>query len=229
MPVTSHPAVVALFVRCPVPGRVKTRLARTLGNETACTLYRAMVADIIVNVRASGLPLYLFHDTSDAGCLPVEWSAAAQNVFSQEGANLGERMNAAFERSFAAGADGLILAGSDIPGIDPALLLSAREAIENNDAVFSPAFDGGYCLVASKKGRYNSSIFRGIPWSTPAVMDMTVAACTGLGLTCHLLPPRRDIDTLDDLHAYCVAPSDSALTTNTLLIAQGFLALPSDR
>jgi glycosyltransferase A (GT-A) superfamily protein (DUF2064 family) len=148
----------------------------------------------------------------------------ADRVFSQEGSSLGERMNAAFERSFAVGAEGVILTGSDIPGIDAPLLRAAREAIENHDAVFSPAFDGGYCLVASTQRRYNGSIFREIPWSTPAVMDMTVAVCAGLGISCHLLPPRRDIDTLDDLIAYCGALSDSASTTNALLIAQGFLA-----
>jgi rSAM/selenodomain-associated transferase 1 len=224
MPVSNQQTVVALFVRCPVPGRVKTRLARNLGDEVACALYRAIVADIIANIRVSGLPLFLFHDTPDADRLPTEWVAAADRMFSQEGVTLGERMNAAFERSFAAGAEGLILTGSDIPGIDASLLLAAGEAIENHAAVFSPAFDGGYCLVASKKDSYSGSIFREIPWSTPAVMDMTVAVCTALGLSCHLLPPRRDIDTLDDLIEYCGTPSDSASTTNTLLTVKGFLA-----
>ncbi|MBL0224402.1 MAG: TIGR04282 family arsenosugar biosynthesis glycosyltransferase [Geobacteraceae bacterium] len=215
--------VAAIFVRHPVPGRVKTRLATDLGDEPACDLYRAMVADGLANVKACGLPLLLFHDGRDAAGLPPEWTGSADLIFGQEGESLGERMSAAFERSFAAGATGVILTGSDIPGIDTGLLSSAREALELYDIVISPAFDGGYCLVASTRGRYNSLIFQGIPWSTPYVLEMTVAACSDHGLSYRLLEPRQDIDTMDDLAAYCRRPSGSAHATNAWLIARGLM------
>lgn len=215
--------IAAVFVRQPVPGRVKTRLACALGNEAACDLYRAMVADCIANVRASGLPLYIFHDGQDAAGLPAEWTGAADYVFCQEGESLDERMGAAFERSFAAGARGMILVGSDIPGMDAGLLQSAREAIQCHDAVFAPAFDGGYCLVAARRDRFTRDIFHGIPWSTACVLDMTVAACRAHGVSYRLLDPRRDIDTMDDLAAYCRTPSASAPATNAWLAARGLL------
>jgi rSAM/selenodomain-associated transferase 1 len=217
--------VAAIFVRHPVPGRVKTRLATDLGDEPACNLYRAMVADILANVRACGLPLFLFHDGPDAAGLPPEWIAAADRIFAQEGESLGERMNAAFERSFAAGVQGVILTGSDIPGIDTGLLSSAREALELHDIVISPAFDGGYCLVASTRGRYNSMVFQGIPWSTPCVLEETVAACSDHGLSYRLLESRQDIDTTDDLAAYCRRPSGAAHATNAWLIVRGLMAV----
>jgi rSAM/selenodomain-associated transferase 1 len=213
--------VVALFVRCPVPGRVKTRLARDLGDEAACALYRAMVVDSIAAVRSSGLPLFLFYDSPETAGLPPEWSELADSIFEQEGESLGERMRAAFKQSFAAGAHGVILTGSDIPGIDAGLLQSALEALEHTDAVFSPALDGGYCLVASNRESFDSRIFEGIPWSTPRVLDMTIAACSANGLSYCLLEPRQDIDTMDDLAAYCRKPSESALATNAWLVAQG--------
>ena len=224
MTVSRQQAVVAIFVRHPVPGRVKTRLARALGDEAACDLYRAMVVDCIAAARACGLPLFLFHDGQVAAGLPPEWTGAADTVFRQEGVSLGERMSAAFERSFAAGAEGVILTGSDIPGIDADLLRSALESIEHHDAVFAPALDGGYCLVASRSGRFNSGIFREIPWSTPRVLDMTVAACAAHGVSYRLLEPRQDIDTMDDLAAYCRKPSESAPVTNAWLVARGLLA-----
>ena len=216
-------AVIAVFVRHPVPGRVKTRLARDLGDEAACGLYRAMVADCIANVGACGLPLFLFHDGQDTAGLPPEWMEAAAALFSQEGASLGERMTAAFERSFSAGALGVILTGSDIPGIDAGLLRSALESIESHAAVLSPAFDGGYCLVASNKGCFDSRIFQGIPWSTSRVLEMTVAACTAHGVSYRLLEPRQDIDTMDDLASYCRNPSPSAPATNAWLAERGLL------
>jgi rSAM/selenodomain-associated transferase 1 len=220
-----HQTVVAIFVRNPVPGRVKTRLARDLGEQAACDLYRVMVADCIANVSASGLPLFLFHDGQAGAGLPPEWIGAADRVFRQEGESLGERMSAAFERSFSAGAAGVILTGSDIPGIDAELLRSALKSIEHYDEVFSPAFDGGYCLVASTKGSFNSKVFQGIPWSTSRVLDRTVAACTAHGISYLLLEPRQDIDTMDDLAAYCRQPSGSAPATNAWLCARGLLDL----
>jgi rSAM/selenodomain-associated transferase 1 len=215
--------VVAVFVRCPVPGRVKTRLARDLGDEDACDLYRAMVVDCLAAVRSCGLPLFLFYDGPTAAGLPPEWAEVADLIFRQEGESLGERMRAAFERSFAAGADGVVLMGSDIPGIDAGLLQSALDDLEHTDAVFSPALDGGYCLVAAKRENFDSRIFEGIPWSTPRVLDMTVAICSANDLTFCLLETRQDIDTLDDLAAYCSKPSESALATNAWLVSQGLL------
>lgn len=215
--------VVCIFVRCPAPGRVKTRLARDLGNEAACDLYRAMVADLIATVRACGMPLFLCHDGQDATGLPSEWIEAAATVIRQQGKSLGERMSAAFEDAFAIGAGGVILTGSDIPGMDAMLLRSAQTAIEQHDVVFAPALDGGYCLVAAKKNHVNDIIFQNIPWSTPSVLEMTLAACTTHGLSYQTLEPRRDIDTLDDLSAYCRNPAATAPATNAWLASRGLL------
>ena len=226
MTTSRQQTVVAVFVRCPVPGRVKTRLAHDLGDEDACDFYRAMVADCIANVRACGLPLFLFHDGQDSAGLPPEWIAEADTVFRQEGDSLGERISAAFERSFSAGAVGVILTGSDIPGIDAGLLCSALESIENHDVVFSPAFDGGYCLVASKKDSFNNSIFRNIPWSTSRVLETTLDRCKTDGLSYTLLDPRQDIDTRNDIEAYCRHPSPHATSTNSWLVSHGYLLPP---
>jgi hypothetical protein len=218
--------VAAIFVRQPVPGRVKTRLARALGDGDACDLYRAMVADCLAAVRACGLPLFLFHDGQDSAGLPSEWTGAADAVFRQEGESLGESMSAAFERSFSAGATAVILTGSDIPGLDSGLLRSAQAAVELYDIVLSPAFDGGYCLVASKRVHYNNGIFQGIPWSTARVLELTLAASDAHGLSCHLLETCQDIDMLDDIKNYCRHPSPHATFTNTWLVSHRFIVPP---
>jgi rSAM/selenodomain-associated transferase 1 len=213
---------VALFVRHPLPGRVKTRLVCDLGDEGACDLYRAMVADIIENITRCDLPLYLFHDGVDATGLPKEWVDAADDIVSQRGDSLGERMTAAFAFLFSIGRERVILIGSDIPGIDAELLQSAIEAIEGFDMVFSPAFDGGYCLVASKLCSFNDSIFRNIPWSTSRVLETTLDICKTDGLTYRILDTRQDIDTLKDIAAYCRHPYPQAAYTNNWLSAQGY-------
>jgi rSAM/selenodomain-associated transferase 1 len=216
---------VALFVRHPVPGRVKTRLSCDLGNEAACDLYRAMVADSIANIRASVLPMCLFHDGLDAAGLPEEWVTVAEDVIMQEGDALGERMTAAFESLFSAGRERVILIGSDIPGIDAGLLRSASAAMKEFDVVICPAFDGGYCLVAAHKGSFNAALFQNIPWSTSGVLGATLDFCGRAGLTCTLLDPRQDIDTLDDVMAYCRHPATHADSTNSWLAAHGYMEL----
>lgn len=214
---------VALFVRHPLPGYVKTRLACDLGDEAACELYQAMVADIIVNVSACHLPIYLFHDGQHTVGLPKEWLQAAHDVVGQSGDALGERMAAAFEYLFSIDRKQVILIGSDIPGIDTALLQSAVAAMKRADVLFSPAFDGGYCLVASRKDSFNAEIFQNIPWSTAAVLEKTLERCKSAGLKYTLLEPRQDIDTLDDIKAYCNTPSSCATFSNNWLISHGYM------
>jgi rSAM/selenodomain-associated transferase 1 len=216
-------ACVALFIRHPLPGRVKTRLARDLGNEAACTLYQAMVADILVSVKTSGLPLYLFHDGLSVDGLPAEWLTGSDGIIKQSGNSLGERMTAAFEYLYSIGREQVILIGSDIPGIDAGLLLSANAGIAFNDVVFSPALDGGYCLIGSAKDHFDSRLFLNIPWSTDRVLSTSLDLCDAAGITYSLLEPRQDIDTLDDVENYCRQPSMHASSTNDWLISNGYM------
>lgn len=212
---------VALFVRHPVPGCVKTRLARHLGNKSACDLYKAMVADVIANIKASRLPIILFHDGTDAAGLPEEWLTVADKVFEQQGVTIGERMAAAFERLFAEGVQQVLLVGSDIPGIDVQLLQSAVEAIGNHavDVAIAPAFDGGYCLISFRMETFDCRLFRGISWSTSSVLSETMELCDDYGLKLKLLESRQDIDTIDDLWAYNASSCKYSPATNAWLAA----------
>ena len=213
-----HSAAVALLVRHPLPGQVKSRLAHDIGRENACDLYKAMVADALVNIKSSCLPLFLFHDGLQQAGLPANWLAAAKGVYRQEGETLGERMSGAFARLFANGVQKAILVGSDIPGIDVPLLQSAVDALDSSAVVFSPAFDGGYCLVAFRKESYCDNIFRNIPWSTEHVLKNTLEVCRAENLSYTLLDYRQDIDNLQDLLAYRRRPSSTALATNQWLL-----------
>lgn len=214
-------SAVALFVRQPIPGCVKTRLARFLGDEAACSLYCAMVADAVAQITASGLPLFLFYDGGEAADLPAEWRAASVRAVRQDGDSLGERMAAAFEALFSSGVEQVMVAGSDIPGISAPVLNQAGASLASHDLAIVPAVDGGYCLLAARRDRYNPAIFRGIPWSTPAVLSATLEVCAAHGVSVTLLDPLQDLDTRSDLEAYCAHPSLHAVSTNTWLTTAG--------
>jgi rSAM/selenodomain-associated transferase 1 len=203
---------------------VKTRLARRLGAEAACSLYAAMAGDAL-RQAGEAAPVALFHDGApgDEGQLPGAWLRASAFVLPQEGQGLGERMASAFGRLFDGGAERAALAGSDAPGVDGALLRLALDALDDFDGALSPAFDGGYCLVAFRRRGFHRSLFEGIPWSTGEVLARTLAAFAAGGRTAALLPPRRDVDTEGDLREYCLAPAEGAEATNRWLREAGYL------
>jgi hypothetical protein len=205
--------VVALFVRIPVPGQVKTRLAADLGDENACRLYHAMVTDVLGAIRSSGLPMYLFYDGSDLSHLPKAWQNAACRVIAQQGEGLGERMAAAFQQCFAENNSSVILVGSDIPGLSAGMLGQAAQVLQTCDAVITPVVDGGYCLLALKSETYHPELFHDIPWSTDRVFRATRAAFRKNRLEACVLATLQDIDTLDDLRHFCHRRAEEASAT----------------
>lgn len=216
------PVIVALFVRVPIPGRVKTRLATDLGNDGACDLYLAMVADVLSNIKSCNFPLYLFHDGNYGNELPAEWINASSKVIAQIGNSIGERMAAAFEHCFAENIEQVILVGSDIPGLDYEIIITASVALDIQDVVIAPAADGGYCLIALKQETYQPKIFEDVPWSTDQVLSATLERCGQYKLNVKLLETLQDIDNIKDIKAYCSSPANQAYRANKFLGAAGF-------
>ncbi len=199
----NHPAVVVLFVKPPIPGRVKTRLARDIGAEAACSIYRALVERVLQQIEASGFPLALFFD-GDEDQVPDRWKRHARCCVQQQGGDLGGRMAHAFRQLFDAGYQSAVLCGSDIPGIDAAYLRHAGQALQQSGMVIAPAHDGGYCLIGFVSERFTPLVFDQIRWSTDQVLQQTLDRCSQVGLQPMLLTLLRDIDTVDDLRE--VAP-----------------------
>lgn len=215
------PSVVALFVRVPIPGRVKTRLAAAVGDRQACALYQAMVTDVLAAIAASGLPLYLFHDDRGDGDLPAAWVEAAAKVLPQGDGDLGARMAACFGHCFAEGIERVMLIGSDIPALDAATLNAAAEAQAGHDVVLAPTFDGGYCLIALRRERFRPEIFAEVPWSSGRVLATTLQLCGRCNLDVQLLPTLGDIDTIDDLRKYADHPAPQATAINRVIEEMG--------
>lgn len=190
---------IALFVKPPIPGRVKTRLARDIGDEAACNIYLGLADHAIQQIQFSGIPLALFFEGEDISLLPDSWQQAAQICIPQQGQGLGDRMAAAFSRLFTDNVDQVVLVGSDIPGIDVAYLRHAFDLLAHQAMVIGPVLDGGYCLIGFNSKKFTYSLFRNIPWSTDQVFELTLQAATQAGLTIGLLPRLRDIDTIEDL------------------------------
>lgn len=189
----SRQAVVVVVCKAPERGRVKTRLAREIGDDKALRMYALMMAALFANLGASSS--YDVCPCVDGNINLVH--AGTIDAIGQHGDSLGERICNAIRDCNAY--EKKIVIGSDTPNITSDIVHQAIDALETSDVVIGPAVDGGYYLIGMNK--LHESVFHDIPWSTDAVFAETCSRIESAGLTCYTLPAMRDIDTLEDLKA----------------------------
>jgi uncharacterized protein len=181
-----------IFVKNPVPGTVKTRIAQTVGNERATEVYRHLLAH--TQQISRWLPwrrvVYYgdFVNTTDG------WNGYEKHL--QTGADLGERMLNAFQKQFAAGATRAVIIGSDCLQIQPDHLKQAFRALETADVVIGPATDGGYYLLGMNQ--LQSFLFKDKPWSQPQLLTRTLEDLREHNLRYALLESLSDVDEWED-------------------------------
>lgn len=187
---------VLLVAKAPVPGRSKTRLVPPLSPEQAARLHEALLLDALGACRAEAPGVGLLH--AEAGEAPAlsALAGAGTPLVLQEGRGLAGALAGAIARF--AGSGPVALVSADVPGLPSGALGRACELLAaGTDVVLGPALDGGYWLLAMSA--YHPEPFHEIPWSTPAVLGVTLARCADAGLRVELLEPWRDVDTLVDL------------------------------
>jgi rSAM/selenodomain-associated transferase 2/rSAM/selenodomain-associated transferase 1 len=193
--------VLALFAKAPVPGRVKTRLAKGIGEEAAARVYEASLLDVVETARRSGIPLRLFVDDLPAAGDYFSRSFPGIRMEGQAPGDLGTRLVEAFERLFGEGAERAIVMGSDSPTLPADHLRQAAGALDEADAVVGPAEDGGYYLLGLNRRSWPAAgaLFQGIDWSTERVLDQTLRRAAESSITIRQAPTWYDIDTAADL------------------------------
>lgn len=189
-----------IFVKEPIPGQVKTRLAAEIGADAACQVYRRCVERTLERLSVLRDEITLYVEPAEAIGGIQAWLGSAWPVQPQRGATLGERLAHATDRTFAEGMHRVIVIGTDSPWLDGVLIEEAFSAMEQADLVLGPAVDGGYYLVGLAKPA--PGLFRGIAWSTSQVLDQTLATARTLGRTASLLPEGYDIDRRTDLQRW---------------------------
>lgn len=186
---------LVVFIKAPRPGMVKTRLAASIGVDAACAAYRSLAETVLARVSAiDGLELRYTPEDAYPDVSPwlqPSWTAAPQGS-----GDLGERLIRAFDDSFASGAERVVIIGSDCPDLETADVRDAWRALLAHDVVLGPAVDGGYWLVGLRRGA--PTLFRGIAWSSSAVLKQTLQRAAAAHLRVHLLRMLRDVDTVED-------------------------------
>ena len=184
-----------IFIKNPILGKVKTRLAAGIGDEKALEIYEHLLAitrTVAANVDAIRHVFYSDEIEHD------KWDDDKFNKHVQEGDNLGARMSNAFEKVFALGALKAIIIGSDCPKITSKLIEGAFQELNDKDTVIGPAKDGGYYLLGMKQ--FHPFLFDNKEWSTDSVFEDTVVDLMENRLSYGRLETLSDLDTIYDLY-----------------------------
>lgn len=185
--------LLLIFTKNPVAGKVKTRLAKGIGDEKALEVYKFLL-DHSHHISA---PLELAKQVHYSQSIAESdiWSEGGFQKKLQVEGDLGEKMSAAFKAGFEEGYQNIIIIGSDLYDISSEDIKNAFSAFESNDYVIGPAEDGGYYLLGMKS--LNSALFQNKEWSTSTVFEDSLKDMQDGKV--EVLPVKNDIDTLDDI------------------------------
>ena len=187
-----------IFVRNPILGKVKTRIAKDLGYDVALDVYKKLLEHtkaITKNLKVDRFVFYAdFLNQDDL------WEGSAFNKMLQSGNDLGERMQNAFEQLFNDGYSKIAIIGSDCFELTTAIIDEAFHSLETKSVVIGPTFDGGYYLIGMNT--FIHGIFQNKTWSTDYVFSDTVKSITEAGYNYYLLPKLSDVDNGEDCKKY---------------------------
>ena len=184
-----------IFVKNPELGKVKTRLARTIGDEKALYIYKLLLEQtfqVTLPVLAEKKLYYSeFVQNMD------QFNDLVYEKHIQSGDALGDKMYNAMKHSFGEWAGKVVLIGSDCFELNSGIIEEAFKALEESDYVLGPAKDGGYYLIGMKE--LNLEIFQNKEWSAENVFLDTLLDIKNQEKSHYLLPTLSDVDTEEDL------------------------------
>lgn len=186
-----------LYLKSPIEGSVKTRLAKRINASNALRVYQSTVEGQIQRIPDS-VTTEIHYTPADELPLMQQWLGSNLHFVPQADGDLGKKLSHSFQSVFAGGADNCLCIGGDCPALSEAHISEALNALDQGaDAVFGPCFDGGYYLVGLKNEQ--PELFRDIPWSSPDTLGVTLHRAQTLGLKIHLLESLYDVDDLPTL------------------------------
>ena len=184
--------LLLIMARAPELGKVKTRLAKTLGEQRALEVYVKLLEHTLNHAKESGYDSCVYVDGDPTYFKHREWNTEVQAI-----GDLGEKMKDAFSRSFALGFTKVVMIGTDCYEINSESISIAFGALSSCDVVLGPALDGGYYLIGMKK--MHLELFDSMPWSTSDLYTKTLEEARRFSLSTHNLDIKSDIDEEKDL------------------------------
>ncbi len=185
--------LLLIFTRNPELGKAKTRLAKTVGDETALEIYKFLLE------RTKNVSSEVSSDKAVYYSVKIRendiWDANIFQKHQQVGEDLGIRMLNAFKNGFDAGYEKVMIIGSDLYDLSSENIEKAFTALDKNEVVIGPAIDGGYYLLGMNS--LHSSVFKNKKWGTETVRQDTLNDLKKQSVK--LLELKNDIDVYEDI------------------------------
>ncbi len=188
--------ILGLFAKQPLPGRVKSRLARVTEAKWATQVAEAFLGDLVERFSRLCVRRILVYAPVTGEDYFRDLVKGRFFLVPQGEGDLGQRLTAFLQEQFQSGAQRVVLVGMDSPTLPLDFVEQAFQNLDSTDVVLGPATDGGYYLVGCS--RFVPDLFQEIHWSQERVLFETVTQVQKAGLRLSLLPPWYDVDTLPD-------------------------------
>ena len=186
-------ALLIIFTRNPEPGKVKTRIAKDVGDITAFKIYNFLLEHTVSVTRNLAVSKEVYY----SGAIPQNdiWEKEIYSKNLQKGKGLGERMKNAFQEGFKNGYQNIIIIGSDLYDLQQEDLEKAFRLLQEKDVVIGPATDGGYYLLGMNQ--LFPEVFEDKEWGTSSVLEDTLKDLKEKNIG--LLEARNDVDYYSDI------------------------------
>lgn len=185
--------LLLILTRNPELGKCKTRLAATIGDEAALAIYAFLLEHTQKITKTLDCTKRVYY--SEYVGKNDLWDLGDYEKHLQQGADLGERMQHAFEAGFKSGFERIIVIGSDLYDLSQQDLEVAFSKLEHHDAVIGPASDGGYYLLGITQ--MIPAVFKDKAWGTHTVYESTLKDLDPLKVA--VLDERNDVDRYEDI------------------------------
>ncbi len=185
--------LLLIFTRNPILGKVKTRLAKDIGDANALEIYNMLCMHTAHCAQYTAATKRVLYDGS-IGINDI-WHDAIYEKQVQQGDNLGLRMQDAFTNAFTEGFTKVVIIGTDLWELQTEDIDNAFKALDQFDVVLGPAFDGGYYLLGLQT--IPNNIFANKNWGSNTVLADTLKDIDAY--SCKLLAVKNDIDTVEDI------------------------------
>lgn len=187
-----------VFQKNAVLGKVKTRLAATVGDQRALEIYQALLKHTYIQIQElEETDIAIFYSDFIEKSPLEKFEADIEEI--QVGVDLGVKMSNAFQNLFQKGYKKVVIIGTDCPDIKSEDINAAFLSLEKKEVCIGPALDGGYYLLGMRQ--FYGSLFQNIPWSSSEVSKKTLEILNRDQISYELLKTLRDIDTEEDLIA----------------------------
>lgn len=188
-------SLLIIFYRNPELGKVKTRLAATIGDAKAYSIYLLLSEHTRYVVEK--LPFHKILYYSDFVDPDDNWSTAVHEKLTQSGDDLGEKMETAFRTGFSCGYKSICVIGTDCLDLNARIIKEAFRKLLTHDVVIGPAVDGGYYLLGMNY--LHPAVFKNKNWGSNSVLTETLNDLKMSGLSFWQLETLNDIDRAEDL------------------------------